>query len=59
MKYGIKHNQSVVKAISKFSLEVPENFIEISREKYDEFIAILNTNNSVFYNVNLYFGVLS
>jgi len=50
MKYGIKHTNGKVNALTQFEGEIPEEFIEISKEKYDQFLAILESKTYVSYD---------
>lgn len=50
MKYGIKHNNGTIKAVTQFNGDIIAGFIEITKEKYDEFIEILNTKTYVVYD---------
>lgn len=50
MKYGIKHKNGNIQALTSFTNEVLEGFIEITKEKYDQFTEILSLNLFVTYD---------
>jgi hypothetical protein len=50
MKYGIKHINGKVNALSQFESDLPAGFIEITKPKYDEFLGILETKTFVSYD---------
>lgn len=50
MKYGIKHNNGTIQALTRFTDEVLAGFIELTKAKYEEFVEILSSNVFVSYD---------
>lgn len=52
MKYGIKHTNGQIEAISRFANNViPVGFIEITESKYDGFLDQISVNPYVVYDI--------
>lgn len=50
MKYGIKHDNGEIQAISRFSEDLSVGFELITKEQYDSFIETVLNNAFVTYN---------
>lgn len=51
MKFGIKHDNGQIEALSRFpNDEVPAEFTEITKADYERFVPIIQTNAYVHYN---------